>query len=346
MARVKIRLADNVARCVLIDPDATDGARLGTNLYMADGSVATPAAMRTWLGVTNGPSGSGVAHHRLLQGLTLGDDHPQYTAWAQDEAITGQWQWAAALWGPNGSAAAPSFTFVGDTDLGFYRYAADTVGLATDGVNRWRVDNAAITTTLPHIGPVGSESLPTYTFVGHTGTGLSWWAGSAGDELRFTTGGVHRGDIGADGLDFNVPFRAASGTAAAPAYSFSGDTNTGVRRPAADTLALVTGGADRITVGPAGQLGVGGATYGNAKDVLQSAGAGAAPSWVASGPRYIYQTAAEYYWSVSDFVRGNNVIGVRYAGPAIVYLPHTLPVEYLVTVKDEAGTGDVTVRVY
>lgn len=38
------------------------------------------------------------------------------------------------------------------------------------------------------------------------------------------------------------------GTASAPSYSFSGDTNTGVNSAAADTLTLVTGGVNRLTV--------------------------------------------------------------------------------------------------
>jgi hypothetical protein len=40
------------------------------------------------------------------------------------------------------------------------------------------------------------------------------------------------------------------GSAALPAYSFSGDTNTGLWRSGADSLALVTGGAARLTVSP------------------------------------------------------------------------------------------------
>lgn len=36
---------------------------------------------------------------------------------------------------PAGTAAAPSWTFNGDTDSGFYRYAANEVGVATNGSN-------------------------------------------------------------------------------------------------------------------------------------------------------------------------------------------------------------------
>jgi hypothetical protein len=37
---------------------------------------------------------------------------------------------------------------------------------------------------------------------------------------------------------------------------------------------------------------------------------------------------------------------VDYAGAAVVYIPHGLPVEYIIVVKDEYGAGQVTVRIY
>jgi hypothetical protein len=77
VARVKVRLADNIARVVFLETDATAGATLGKNVRLPDGSVGTPATIRQWLGVSAGGSG-GVVNHQLLQGLTIGDDHPQY----------------------------------------------------------------------------------------------------------------------------------------------------------------------------------------------------------------------------------------------------------------------------
>lgn len=52
---------------------------------------------------------------------------------------------------------------------------------------------------------------------------------------------------------------AAATTSAAPPLSWSGDTNTGIYRPAADTLALVTGGSDRLRIGSTGIVNIGGA---------------------------------------------------------------------------------------
>jgi hypothetical protein len=99
--RVKFKLQDTTpARVLFLDPDATEGATLGTNVFTPDGIVGTPATVRAWLNVTESnnprerpPANTGVIHHRLLQGLTLGDDHPQYTQWAQNETIVKAWEW-------------------------------------------------------------------------------------------------------------------------------------------------------------------------------------------------------------------------------------------------------------
>ena len=53
----------------------------------------------------------------------------------------------------------------------------------------------------------------------------------------------------------NVAFQA--GTASAPSLHFTGDTNTGIYAPAADSVAVVTGGSARTTVDSSGRLLVG-----------------------------------------------------------------------------------------
>lgn len=86
MAKIKVVVDRTIGRTVIIDTEATKGATLGVNLYTPDGAVGTPNSVRNWLGLTPippagsvAPSTGGVTHHRLLQGLTVGDDHPQYT---------------------------------------------------------------------------------------------------------------------------------------------------------------------------------------------------------------------------------------------------------------------------
>jgi hypothetical protein len=140
--KVKVAIVNTVGRVVTIDPDATNGARIGANLFMPNGSLADPASLRTYLNV--GEAGEGIRDHRLLRGLLLGDDHPQYTQWVQAETITGQWQFSTSVWGRDGSAATPSFTNTGDINTGVYFPAEDQVGVSTGGVLRWDVNSVRV----------------------------------------------------------------------------------------------------------------------------------------------------------------------------------------------------------
>lgn len=71
----------------------------------------------------------------------------------------------------------------------------------------------------------------------------------------------------------------AAGTVSLPSITTTGDTNTGIFFPAADTIAFTEGGTESFRIGSSGQLGVGGANYGTSGQVLTSGGASAAPSW-------------------------------------------------------------------
>ena len=59
----------------------------------------------------------------------------------------------------------------------------------------------------------------------------------------------------------------------------SGDSNTKIRFPAADTVSFETAGSERLRVGSSGQLGIGGANYGSSGQVLTSQGNSSAPTW-------------------------------------------------------------------
>ena len=72
----------------------------------------------------------------------------------------------------------------------------------------------------------------------------------------------------------------------------SGDTDTNIAFDT-DTILFDTAGSERFRVGSAGQLGIGGATYGTSGQVLTSGGASAAPSWTTL--------------STSNLTRGTNV---------------------------------------
>lgn len=61
---------------------------------------------------------------------------------------------------------------------------------------------------------------------------------------------------------------------------------------------------------------------------------------------YQTQVVADRFWLNSEFVLGENIIGVRFSGAATVYLPADLDIRKIVTVKDEVGLGLVSVTTY
>jgi hypothetical protein len=102
----------------------------------------------------------------------------------------------------------------------------------------------------------GSASAPSFSFITSTNTGMF---SSAANTINFATGGTTRLTISTSAFTGTLPWRGQDGTASAPALSFSADTNTGIFRPAANAVAISTGGAERmrITNTTAGEIRIG-----------------------------------------------------------------------------------------
>ena len=81
--------------------------------------------------------------------------------------------------------------------------------------------------------------------------------------------------------DFGSQNVVTTGTATAASLNPTGSSvpTDGVYRPAANSIAIATNGVERLRFGAAGQIGIGGATYGSAGQVLISNGAATAPAW-------------------------------------------------------------------
>lgn len=96
--------------------------------------------------------------------------------------------------------------------------------------------------------PNGSQSLPSYSFTAHTDAGVF----SSGNEVAFSVSAARRGEFNSSGQ-----FAMASlGTASLPVFTITGDPNTGLFSPAADTIALTTGGTERFRIGTTGLVGI------------------------------------------------------------------------------------------
>ena len=111
------------------------------------------------------------------------------------------------------------------------------------------------------------------------------------DSLGFDVNAAERMRIDASGnvgigtsvpdalLSVNGVASFGDGSAAAPSITNFGDLNTGMFFPAADTIAFSTAGSERYRIGSAGQLGIAGANFGTAGQVVISGGPSAAPAW-------------------------------------------------------------------
>lgn len=253
--RIKVKLQDTVpARVVFIDPDASDGATLGTNLFMADGSIGTPASVRAWLGVSaaqdpreRAPASSS-NHHRLLQGLTLGDDHPQYTQWVQDETITGAWtfQNLVTIENPNGETFPfdPSQTQYQSLFIENPDYAHAGIEFLTISGSNPLNDGIGNQIALWEVGTGGAFTDRSYGFrIRHTGDinlegNLDWYR-----HQNSTTGTLF--------LRFtreSSQIQFASGSSSEPIITFIGDNNTGIYSRVGDELNFSAGGAEKMHI--------------------------------------------------------------------------------------------------
>ncbi len=180
--------------------------------------------------------------------------------------------------GGSGSVGAPIYSFNGDTNTGIYRPTVDQIGFATGAANRMTVSNAGVTIptltatnlsttnftpTRVRTSAAGTAAAPAYSF--NTDADIGMYRTTV-NSLGFAAAGINRMTVNTAGVTIPalsattatigtvVPtyVRGGSGSAAAPVYSFSGDTNTGIYRPTVDQIGFATGAANRMTINNAG----------------------------------------------------------------------------------------------
>lgn len=95
----------------------------------------------------------------------------------------------------------------------------------------------------------GGAALPGLQFDADGDTGLFR---PGADQVALAAGGAARLTAAPAGVETTVPLRLPTGTAALPALSFAGDTDTGLTRPAANQIGLVTGGVQRALLSTTG----------------------------------------------------------------------------------------------
>lgn len=75
MSKIRVAVYGTIGKCVYFDPQAGERAEAAVE--------ALAQAISEGVG--------GTIQHRSLQGLQVGDDHPQYAMWQATESIQGQW---------------------------------------------------------------------------------------------------------------------------------------------------------------------------------------------------------------------------------------------------------------
>jgi hypothetical protein len=159
-----------------------------------------------------------------------------------------------------GSAAAPALSVAGDTNTGVLFPAADTIAFATAGSERARITSGGgfgIGTTNPNSTlDVDANVAANVPVISLTNSANWGWATSLDFRTPLTNGGA----VGLAGRVSSV-FESSNNYALTLNTTASG-TN-----------------AERLRIGSAGQIGIGGTNYGTSGQVLTSAGSGAAPTW-------------------------------------------------------------------
>ena len=112
---------------------------------------------------------------------------------------------------------------------------------------------------------LGSAATPSLKFTGDTNTGIY---SPGADQVAVSTGGTVRLTTTTTGITSALPVDVPLGAVGTPSITFTGDLNTGVFSPGADTLALVTAGSNRLHITSAGLVGIGTSSPNNALSIV------------------------------------------------------------------------------
>ena len=146
------------------------------------------------------------------------------------------------LLAPDGSEAAPSYSFAGDTDSGMYWVDTNFLRFSVNGDYKLSLTNSGMfVTDKIQTGDTGSEAAPSISFSGGGGRTNSGMFSPALNELGLTAGASEAIRLTATAVKPLNQVLAPTGSLGAPAYSFDSDPNTGIYRPGNDVLGLATG---------------------------------------------------------------------------------------------------------
>ena len=169
----------------------------------------------------------------------------------------------AAIVSQNSSATEPSPSYA------YQRWADTTAGVMKmrNGANNawitlYQLDGEWSTIAFEN----GTAAAPSIYFK-DSGTDTGIYSPGA-DQLAISTGGTSRLAVSTTAVSSTLAVDVPLGAVGTPSITFTGDLNTGVFSPGADTLALVTGGTNRVHVTSGGLVGINTTSPGTILDVV------------------------------------------------------------------------------
>ena len=168
----------------------------------------------------------------------------------------------------DGTAGAPGLAFADDLNTGVFSPGADQVAFTAGGTARLTATTTGITSALPVDVPLGSASAPTVTFTGDLNTGIY---SPGADQVGISTGGTSRFEVSTTAATSTLPVVHPLGAVGTPSITFTGDLNTGIWSPAADTIAFSEGGVEAMRIDSSGRLGIGTTSPGSALEINAAA---------------------------------------------------------------------------
>ena len=170
----------------------------------------------------------------------------------------------------DGTAAAPGLAFTSDLNTGLFRVGADQLAISTGGTSRLAVSTTAVSSTLAVDVPLGAVATPSLTFTGDLNTGIY---SPGADQVAISTGGTARLNADTAAVTSTLPVVHPLGAVGTPSITFTGDLNTGIWSPAADTIAFSEGGAEAMRIDSSSRLLVGtSSTSATCNTLLQATG--------------------------------------------------------------------------